>query len=322
MNELLHDSRAILALAIFGTIVAVASLAGAGAVMIAWRGHSAIMDRLSSRSIRRAVRGARGADDETDAVLAASTPRWRQQLVAWLDAWVPESLTTGDIADRLSRAGMHGADAVLLYALARVVALPLGFVLTLPLIGGPRGLSPMMALAIAIVFGVMAPSAVLDRLIARRQAAIRASLPDALDLLVVCMEAGVGLDAGMLRVARELEPVHPDLSEELTVANRRVGAGLPREEAMRGMYVRTGIDELRSLATTMVQAERLGTSLGRVLRIYADGLRIKRRQHAAARASEASVKMIFPLVTLLLPAFFAVVLGPAVLSLSSSFGGQ
>jgi tight adherence protein C len=321
MNALLQDSRVTLGLAILGTLVAVASIAAAGAVMIAWRGHSAIMDRLSSRSGRRAARGTPDGG-EAATLIAPGAPRWRQRFVAWLDQWIPESLTSGDVADRLSRAGMHGADAALLYALARVVALPLGFVLVLPLIGGERGLSPTMALAIAMVFGFMAPSAVLDRLIARRQAAIRASLPDALDLLVVCMEAGVGLDAGMLRVARELEPVHPDLAEELTVVNRRVGAGLPREEAMRGMFARTGIEELRSLATTMVQAERLGTSLGRVLRIYADSLRVKRRQHAAARASEASVKMVFPLVTLLLPAFFAVVLGPAILSFASSFGGQ
>jgi tight adherence protein C len=317
MTALLHDPRATWVLVGLGALTAAAALVVAGRLTIEWRARAAIMDRLASRGERRAAQGAR--EDAARLLVPGAAP-WRQRLAAGLDAWMPAALTTARVADRLSRAGMHAPDAPVLFGLVRLVAVPVGLLLTIPLIGAHL-VSPPVALAIALVVGIMGPSAVLDRLIARRQAAIRASLPDALDLLVVCMEAGVGLDAGMLRVARELEPVHPALSEELTVVNRRVGAGLPRDEAMRGMFARTGIEELRSLATTMVQAERLGTSLGRVLRIHAEGLRVKRRQHAAARAAEASVKMILPLVTLLLPAFFAVVLGPAALSLLGAFNG-
>lgn len=244
----------------------------------------------------------------------------RQRFALWLDGWLPERLTSADIDQRLARAGLHGADAGLLFAFGRVMAPLIGLLAALPLLGGPIGLESVVALAVAVTIGLVLPTAVLDRLVSRRQHALRLALPDALDLMIVCLEAGVSIDAALVRVSRELERVHPALAEELASVNRRVSAGLPRDEALRGLWTRTGIDELRSLTATMVQAERLGTSFGRVLRIHTDAMRTRRRQHAETRAAQASVKMIFPLVLLLLPAFFAVVLGPAVMALSSTFG--
>jgi tight adherence protein C len=143
-------------------------------------------------------------------------------------------------------------------------------------------------------------------------------LPDALDLLVVCVEAGISLDAAILRVAKELSFTYPDLSRELLVVNRKTNAGVTREEAIRGLWSRTGVEDLRSLSTSLIQTEKWGTSITKVLRVAAVTLRRKRRQHAEKRVALAPVKMTFPLVTMILPALFIIILGPAVLQVISS----
>jgi tight adherence protein C len=159
---------------------------------------------------------------------------------------------------------------------------------------------------------------VLERLARVRQERIRHALPDALDLLVVCVEAGISLDAAILRVARELSLTYPDLASELLVVNRKTNAGVTREEAIRGLWSRTGVDDLRSLATSLIQTEKWGTSITKVLRVAAATLRRKRRQHAEKRVALAPVKMTFPLVALILPALFIIILGPAMLQVVSS----
>jgi tight adherence protein C len=144
---------------------------------------------------------------------------------------------------------------------------------------------------------------------------VRKSLPDCLDLLLVCVEAGVSLDAAVLRVGREMASLHPELSNELLVVNRRTNAGMRREDALHGLYKRTGVEELRTLASSMIQSEKWGSSIGKVLRVYSDSLRRKRRQTAERKAAVAAAKMIFPLALLILPALFAVVGGPILLGL-------
>jgi tight adherence protein C len=161
---------------------------------------------------------------------------------------------------------------------------------------------------------------VVDRMIANRQGRIRLALPDGLDLLVVCVEAGVSLDAAVLRVAREMELMHPDLAHELLMVNRRVNAGMTREEALHGLSLRTGVEELRALASNMIQSERWGTSIATVLRVYGETARRKRKQAAEKRAAEAPVKMLFPLTLFILPTIFIVVLGPAIIRISHVFG--
>ena len=125
----------------------------------------------------------------------------------------------------------------------------------------------------------------------------------------------------MLRVARDMAFLHPDLSSEFLVVNRTINAGLSRDEAMHGLYQRTGVDELRGLASSMVQSERLGTSIARILRVYSEALRRKRRQTAEKRAAEASIKMLIPLALFMLPALFALILGPAAMSLAKTLQG-
>src|SRR5690606_10827774 len=160
---------------------------------------------------------------------------------------------------------------------------------------------------LALFIGLILPTAALDRLLLWRQLKLRRSLPDCLDLLVVCVEAGVSLDAAVLRVAREMSVAHPALSEELLVVNRKVNAGVPRERALQGLYDRTGVDEVRALVSSMIQSDRWGTSIATVLRVYSESLRRKRRQFAEKKAGEAAVKMMVPLVFFLLPALFAVI---------------
>jgi tight adherence protein C len=167
---------------------------------------------------------------------------------------------------------------------------------------------------------VLGPPAVLDRLVQRRQARLRRAVPDALDLLVVCVEAGVSLDAAILRVARDLSVAHPDLAGELAMVNRKVNAGMSREQALQGIWVRTGLDELRGLVGSMVQSERWGTSIAKVLRVNAETLRRVRKQKAEKKAAQAALKMMGPMVLFLLPALFVVLLGPAFMRISAAFG--
>jgi len=141
---------------------------------------------------------------------------------------------------------------------------------------------------------------------------VRMSLPDALDLLIVCVESGLGLDAALVRISRELSEVAPEFCDELQLLNLEVSAGKPRDECLRNLALRTGSDEVESLAARINQAARYGTNLGHSLRIHSESLRQKRRQEAEERAAKTSVKLLFPLVFFIFPAIFIVILGPAV----------
>ena len=237
------------------------------------------------------------------------------RLAAWLEARMPAALAAGEgSSTKLVHAGFDGNDAPIIYAAIRLV-----FGLLFPaaafVFAPVSSTTTMLAyVGFSAAVGVFGPPAVLDRLILRRRARLRISIPDALDLLVVCVEAGVSLDAAILRVARDMAPTHPDLANEFLGVNRRVNAGIPRDRALHGMWERTGLEELRGLVSSMVQSEKWGTSISKVLRIYAADLRRKRKQSAEKRAAEAGIKMLFPLMLFLLPAIFVVILGPAIMT--------
>lgn len=301
-----------------GALVVVATLAAAGAVaaLLADRDRQAVLARLAQAGPTERRRGRRRHASTADLLRpTGATGRWAR-LVDWLDEWIPDALTPAAAAQRLVQAGYDDPAAPILLGALRLAAPLLLAALLPPLVGELLGRGAALALGAAT--GVVLPAALLDRLVARRRTALLRAIPDALDLLVVCLEAGVSLDGALLRVARDLGATHPAMAEELTGVTRRVSAGLPRDEALRGLHARTGLDELRALAAVMIQADRWGTSLARVLRIHADALRGDRRQRAERVAQEASVKMIFPIVIFLLPAFFAIVLGPAVLQIAES----
>jgi tight adherence protein C len=170
----------------------------------------------------------------------------------------------------------------------------------------------MMALP---AIGFIAPNVGLTRLIARRREKIRRSIPDTIDLLVICVDAGLGIDQALLRVGQELGPSHPEITEELLQINREQRAGKPRVEAWEDMARRSALDEINAFAAMLMQTERFGTPVARALSTFADTIRMKRRQLAEEAAAKTTVKIIFPLVLFIFPSLFLVLLGPAVLSI-------
>ena len=239
----------------------------------------------------------------------------------WLKRNTPEHWAdAGDATRLLVHAGYDGAAAPLMFTTIRTASMVLFPILALTF-GPKENLTHLFGMVIVgAAIGVIGPRALLDRLVGRRRDRIRKAIPDSLDLLVVCVEAGVGLDAAMLRVARDMATLHPELSGEFLVVNRRMNAGMSREEAVHGLYDRTGVEELRGLCSSMIQSERLGSSIARVLRVFSDTLRRKRKQQAEERAAKASIKMIIPLAIFMLPALFAIVLGPAIMMLAGTMG--
>ena len=233
------------------------------------------------------------------------------------NAWAESPKTLS----KLIQAGYDSDTAPMTFAAIRVAALvviPAMLYLALPNFFLTK---PLIALPLALYGAFIAPVAVLDRQARERQDRIRKSIPDALDLLIVCVEAGSSLDSSLLRVAREMRLGAPDLSAELFVVNRKMNAGMRREEALRGLATRTGLVEIRGLVSSMIQSEKWGTSIAQVLRINAEESRRKRRQAAEKRAQQAPVKMIIPLVLFILPALFFVILGPAAIQIGKIFGG-
>jgi tight adherence protein C len=168
-------------------------------------------------------------------------------------------------------------------------------------------------------FGLFLPNLWLSARVRKRQLAIARGLPDALDLLVTCVEAGLGLDAALQRVAAEIVLSHPVLAEELTLTFLETKAGVARTDAMRRLGERTGVQDLKTLAATLNQTELFGTSIATALRVQAEGMRIHRTQDAERRAAVLSVKMTFPLVVCFMPALFVVLLGPAIVNLIVGF---
>jgi tight adherence protein C len=159
--------------------------------------------------------------------------------------------------------------------------------------------------------GYILPGMLLARMAKRRAHRIRLSLADALDLLVVSVEAGLGLDQALTRVGTELAFAYPELADELRLINLELRAGKPRPEALRNLADRTGVDDLSSLVTMLIQTDKFGTSVAQSLRVYSETLRTKRRQRAEEAAAKTGVKMVFPLVVCIFPAIWVVTIGPA-----------
>ncbi len=225
---------------------------------------------------------------------------------------------------RLIRAGYFHENALTIYRVIRLIAtiaLPFTtfFVITVVL-GWPIDMTTIGLTALSLIYGLFLPSFFLSRMITNRKARITRSLPDALDLLVVCVEAGLGLNAALQRVGREMELVEPDLSTELAITNREIRAGKPRDEALRNLGDRTGVDDVKSLVAMLVQTDRFGTSIADSLRVFADSMRTKRRQRAEEMVAKAAIKLIFPLLLCIFPALLIVLMGPALIRIWDLFG--
>jgi tight adherence protein C len=214
----------------------------------------------------------------------------------------------GQLRLRLVQAGFRRDEALTIFFGIRVsFALALFAMFSTSII-----MRPNITIALAgMALGYVLPGMVLARLAKRRAHRIRLSLADALDLLVVSVEAGLGLDQAMTRVGNELAFAYPDLSSELRLVNLELRAGKARSEALRNLADRTGVDDLSSLVTMLIQTDKFGTSVAQSLRVYSETLRTKRRQRAEEAAAKTGVKMVFPLVLCIFPAIWVVTIGPA-----------
>ncbi len=221
------------------------------------------------------------------------------------------------VKTRLARAGFRGESATKVFYGCKVLT-PLLLCL-IALVTGLANLAPFFVYVIALGGGFLAPDFWLGKRIAKRQKRIQRGLPDVLDLLVICMEAGLSLDQATARTAQELHKSHPDLCDEMGIVVLEQRAGRARSEAWKLMGERTGVESLRNLVSMLVQTEQFGTSIAKMLRVHADTLRKQRVQAVEEIAAKTSVKLVFPLVFFIFPSLFLVTLGPAVIVMMESF---
>jgi tight adherence protein C len=230
------------------------------------------------------------------------------------------SVKAQEMKRTLARAGFSGESASSIY-----MGIKVGLALGLPILSLPLllrlHLNPVLliiALYLLVLLGYLIPSLALGHLISGRKAQIRESLPDALDLMVVCVEAGQGLNAAIKRVGDDLRFNHPILAQELLKVNLEMNAGQEREQALRNLGERTGVDEVISLCNILIQSDRFGTGIATTLKIQSDAVRTTRRQKLETLAAKTPVKLVFPLLLFIFPAIMVVVLGPAAIRISET----
>lgn len=293
---------------VVAVFVAVATLTGYVGFVLAGR-SSPERTRLQQFSRRSGVAVADSGPLDDGAV----------QVAPWLNAVLPKSpKEMGRIRAQLARAGYHGTLPATVYLVAEL-ALPVVFGLAAYI---AFGLSGWFIIGIAAFVGYMVPGFYLGRGIKRYKKEIRNGLADALDLLIVCVEAGSGLDQAIMKATEELSVSYPNLSRELAMITTEIRAGKARIEAFKNFAARTKVDDVQSLVAVMVQTDRFGTSMSQALRTHADVLRTKRRQRAEEKAAKLGVKMVFPLVLCLFPALYVVTLGPAAIKIIRFFQSQ
>jgi tight adherence protein C len=213
----------------------------------------------------------------------------------------------------LIRAGYRSTQALAAMRGFKIIT-PIVFV-ALVFITGAYKWNVFMIPLIAVALGYLFPDMFLTWRVNARQLKLRRGLPDGLDLLVICVESGLGLDQALMKVAQELRITHPELSEELQLVNLEMRIGKTRIDALRELARRTGLEDIKSLVAMLVQTDRFGTSVAQSLRVFSDDLRVKRRQRAEEMSAKTSVKMVPPLIFFIFPALMVVILGPAVLTL-------
>jgi tight adherence protein C len=235
----------------------------------------------------------------------------------------PSAADAKKLQRQLMQAGYRSPSAPGVYRVTQLIlmlALPTLLLLFWTFTAQPlnEALLPLLG---AFGIGFLLPRFILNRLISGRKLRITWGLADALDLMVITMEAGLGLNAAMLKVCDELKTVHPDICKEFELANLEIRVGRERSEALRNLADRTGVEDLNSLVGMLIQADRFGTSIARAVRVYSDSLRTKRRQRAEQAAQKAAFKLLLPLGALLFPTMFIIILGPALLNISDMLGG-
>jgi tight adherence protein C len=245
-----------------------------------------------------------------------------QKIASPLNKLLPPSATEArKLQKQLMHAGFRSSEAPIIYRaiqLTTMAGFPLIVAGVCALMAKPPG-NALIYIIIAFVVGFFLPRFVLTRITKNRQRDLRWGLADALDLMVISVEAGLGLNAAMMRVANELKDVHSAIATEFELANLEIRVGRERDEALRNLAERTGVDDMRSLVAMLIQTDKFGTSIAKGLRVFSDSLRTKRRQRAEQEAQKAAVKLLFPLACFLFPTLFIAILGPAALNLMDMF---
>lgn len=251
-------------------------------------------------------------------------PSFLMQFLAMLGGFLPAEDSKESLHSGLVRAGIRDAAAPMVFIGAKVVSAILcgsGWLAVNFAMAHPIG-STLFSGAVAGVVGFYLPTLWLYMKGEARRSQIQQSLPDALDLLVVCVESGLGLNAAIERVGREIAIASPSLADEFLMVNQEIRTGLARSEALRRLARRTGVEDIYALTAMMIQADRLGTSIAQSLRAHAESMRTKRRQRAEQMARKAGIKLAFPLVFLIFPALLVVILGPAAIQLMEAIAAQ
>ena len=298
------------------------SLGMLGVYWLLYKPQSAATERLrrlggsKEDAITQSAQSVVMSDDRPAAELA-------QRIAQPLNKLLPASATEAKKLQRqLMHAGFRSAEAPLIYRAIQLTSMA-GFPLIVAGVCALTGRAlnnALIYIIMAFVAGFFLPRFFLNRIIQKRQRLIRWGLADALDLMVVSVEAGLGLNAAMMKVASELRDVHAAVAIEFELANLEIRVGRERDEALRNLAERTGVDDLRSLVAMLIQTDKFGTSIAKGLRVYSDSLRTKRRQRAEQAAQKAAVKLLFPLACFLFPTLFIAILGPAALNLIDVMG--
>ena len=227
----------------------------------------------------------------------------------------------GKIRVQLLNAGFRHPKAVQVFLGAKVLCLLAGLAVTIPMVLSSGLQGPSALMRVVMVSGLLfyLPGVVISQKRKKRQSAIFLGLPDALDLMVVCVEAGLGFDAALRRVTTELAEAAPVLCDELNIVNFQIQMGRARRDALRDLGVRTGVEDVRALAAVIIQAEKFGSSIGGALRVQSDSMRLRRRQMAEEKAAQTAVKIMIPLVMFIFPGVFVVLVGPAAIKIMTDF---
>lgn len=297
----------------------------AAMALVVWVGLSAMagkgaragerLDRLMKGAARRPGPSAlMRRQDRIQELVARAAPALSKPLKPKDDAEL------GKLRMQLLNAGYRGEQAVPIYLGIKFAALVAGLAVAVPLAYARYGMT-RPGISVMVVVGGLAfylPGIVLGFMRKKRMESIFLGLPDALDLMVVCVEAGLGLDAAMRRVANELAGSCPTMCEELSIANFQVQMGRPRKDVLHDLGRRTGVDDVRSLAAVLIQAERFGSSIATALRVQSDSMRVRRRQRAEEKAAKTAVLLILPLVLFIFPGIFVVLVGPAGIQIATT----
>lgn len=272
-----------------------------------------LAERVPERKRLRRLIGPIDSPSHTTVSLLVDKPN---EMIGRLGRWIPQLPSRlSRVRPRLEALGYRGSSALIVYSAIELACAAAGAVLVILFVGLHAVLSAMLA----AVLGFMIPNVLLNRQFRHRQKLVRNGLPDALDLCVICLEAGCSLDHAISKASDELTLAYPELAEELRFVRAEAQAGKPKIEAFMNFAERTQVDEVRSLVAMLVQTDRFGTSIAQALRMHAEATRHKRRQRAEERAAKAGVKLVFPLVFFLFPAFYVVTLGPAMLQFLRAF---